>query len=38
MFEACYKRNIKKIFYSSSDCMYPEYNQSDPENPKCSED
>lgn len=33
-----YKRNVKKIFYSSSACMYPEYNQMDPENPKCSED
>lgn len=29
---------IKKIFYSSSACMYPEYNQTDPDNPKCSED
>ncbi len=38
MLEACYKRNIKKIFYSSSACMYPEYNQMDPDNPKCSED
>lgn len=28
----------KKIFYSSSACMYPAYNQEDPENPKCSED
>jgi nucleoside-diphosphate-sugar epimerase len=26
-----------KIFYSSSACMYPAYNQEDPENPKCSE-
>ena len=33
-----YKRNVKKIFYSSSACMYPEYNQMDPDNPKCSED
>ena len=33
-----YKRNVKKIFYSSSACMYPEHNQMDPENPKCSED
>lgn len=32
------KVGIKKIFYSSSACMYPEYNQMDPENPKCSED
>lgn len=35
---ACEKTGIKKIFYSSSACMYPEYNQLDPENPKCSED
>jgi len=33
-----YKRSVKKIFYSSSACMYPEYNQMDPDNPKCSED
>jgi GDP-D-mannose 3',5'-epimerase len=32
------KKAIKKIFYSSSACMYPEYNQLDPDNPKCSED
>lgn len=32
------ERNVKKIFYSSSACMYPEYNQLDPQNPKCSED
>jgi GDP-D-mannose 3',5'-epimerase len=38
MVEACYKAGVKKIFYSSSACMYPEYNQRDPENPKCSED
>lgn len=29
---------IKKIFYSSSACIYPEYNQMDPENPECSEE
>ena len=33
-----YNRNIKKIFYSSSACMYPEYNQMDPDNPKTAED
>ena len=32
------KKNVPKIFYSSSACMYPEYNQMDPDNPKCSED
>lgn len=36
--DACHKRNIKRIFYSSSACIYPEYNQLDPDNPKCSED
>ena len=30
--------NKPKIFYSSSACMYPEYNQLDPQNPKCTED
>jgi len=29
---------VKKFFYSSSACAYPEYNQTDPDNPKCSED
>lgn len=30
--------NKTKIFYSSSACIYPEYNQLDPNNPNCSED
>jgi GDP-D-mannose 3',5'-epimerase len=38
MLEACRKRNIKRIFYSSSACIYPEYNQKDPDNPNCAED
>ncbi len=38
MLDACNKRNIKRIFYSSSACVYPEYNQMEPDNPKCSED
>ena len=37
MIEACYKRNVKKVFYSSSACMYPEHNQLDPDNPNCEE-
>ncbi len=32
------KAGVKKLFYSSSACMYPAYNQEDPDNPKCSED
>lgn len=36
--EASRLAGVKKIFYSSSACMYPEYNQLDPNNPKCSED
>lgn len=31
------KNNVKKIFYSSSACMYPEHNQLDPNNPNCEE-
>lgn len=38
MADACYRRNIRSVFYSSSACMYPAYNQEDPDNPKCSED
>ncbi len=29
---------VKKIFFSSSACVYPIHNQLDPENPQCSED
>ncbi|MDN5214502.1 NAD-dependent epimerase/dehydratase family protein [Fulvivirgaceae bacterium BMA12] len=36
--EASRLANVKKIFYSSSACIYPEYNQMDPNNPKCSEE
>ena len=32
------KVGVRKIFYSCSACIYPEYNQRDPSNPKCSED
>ncbi len=34
----CVKKGVKKVFYSSSACMYPAYNQEDPDNPKCNED
>jgi GDP-D-mannose 3',5'-epimerase len=36
--EQIVKKNIKKVFYSSSACMYPAYNQEDPDNPLCSEE
>ena len=36
--EACRKRNVKRVFYSSSACMYPKYNQLDPNNPNLKED
>lgn len=36
--DACQKRGIKRVFYSSSACMYPEHNQQDPDNPNCAED
>ena len=36
--EQCVKKKIKRVFYSSSACMYPEHNQQDPENPNCVED
>ena len=38
MADQCVKKGIKKVFYSSSACAYPEYNQMDPDNPKCSEE
>jgi len=31
------KFRVKKVFYSSSACMYPEHNQLNPENPNCEE-
>ena len=31
------KFGVKKLFYSSSACMYPEHNQMDPDNPNCEE-
>lgn len=32
------KRAVKKVFFSSSACMYPAYNQEDSKNPKCAEE
>lgn len=33
----CVRKRVKKLFYSSSACMYPEHNQLDPNNPNCIE-
>lgn len=35
--DECRKRKVGRIFYSSSACIYPAYNQEDPENPNCAE-
>ena len=37
MLRACLQRNVRRIFYSSSACVYPEHNQRDPDNPKTAE-
>lgn len=36
--EAGRKAGVKRFFYSSSACIYPEYNQKDPDHPVCSEE
>jgi GDP-D-mannose 3', 5'-epimerase len=36
--DACHRRGIRRIFYSSSACIYPAYNQGDPDRPNCAED
>ena len=36
--EVCQKKRVKRVFYSSSACMYPEHNQLDPDNPTTAED
>jgi GDP-D-mannose 3', 5'-epimerase len=35
--DTCCRRLIPRIFYSSSACMYPAYNQIDPQSPNCEE-
>ena len=35
--ERAIKHKVGKIFYSSSACVYPEFNQLDPDNPNCAE-
>jgi len=36
--KAADKKRVGAVFFSSSACVYPEYNQMDPDDPKCSED
>ena len=38
MIQAAVKQDVRRIFYSSSACIYPAYNQEDPDNPNCAED
>jgi nucleoside-diphosphate-sugar epimerase len=33
----CIRTNVKKVFYSSSACVYPEFNQENANNPNCEE-
>jgi len=35
--KVCVEKKAKKVFYSSSACVYPEHNQLDPNIPNCSE-
>ncbi|WP_411837409.1 NAD-dependent epimerase/dehydratase family protein [Paracoccus sp. ME4] len=35
--DACHRIGVGRLFYSSSACIYPAYNQQDPDNPTCSE-
>ncbi|HEY1767868.1 MAG TPA: NAD-dependent epimerase/dehydratase family protein [Terracidiphilus sp.] len=36
--EFAVRRRVKKIFYSSSACIYPAHNQEDPDHPNCAEE
>lgn len=38
MIQAAVAQRVRRIFYSSSACIYPAHNQADPENPNCAED
>ena len=33
----CVRKSVKKVFFSSSACVYPKFNQQDPFNPNCEE-
>ena len=36
--EACRAAGVGRLFFSSSACVYPLFNQQDPDNPTCAED
>ena len=36
--DACRRAAVRRVFYSSSACVYPEYNQLDPQHPTTAED
>lgn len=36
--EFAVKHKVKKVFYSSSACIYPAFNQTDPDTPLCTEE
>jgi nucleoside-diphosphate-sugar epimerase len=36
--ELCRTVGVRRVFYSSSACIYPTYNQADPKTPTCAED
>jgi GDP-D-mannose 3', 5'-epimerase len=36
--EIALERKVGRVFFSSSACIYPKYNQLDPDDPKCVED
>ena len=38
MLEAARRAGVARMFYSSSACIYPAYNQEDPDSPNCAED
>lgn len=38
MVKECSRAGVQKLFYASSACVYPEYNQIDPNNPNCAEE
>ncbi len=35
--DTCYRRLVPRVFYSSSACIYPAYNQTNPDSPNCEE-